>query len=83
MMAVRCGRRSAKYGSLCAHVLAVKGAVFIFVLHNRSKASEALVGTVLARGAVVARRAAVRSGRKGTCALCVLFAGYRDRYSTD
>lgn len=74
---------TAKYSSRCAHVLAVKGAVFIFVLHNRLKASEAPVGS--APRAMVARSAAmwIRDGREGTCAPCVRFAGYRDRYSTE
>lgn len=74
---------TAMYSSRCAHVLAVKGVVFIFVLHNRSKASEAPVRS--APRAIVARRAAVwiMDGREGTCAPCVRFADYRDRYSTD
>lgn len=55
-------------------MLVVKGAVFIFVLHNRMKASEAPVGS--APRATIARRAAawIRDGREGTCAPCVRFA---------
>lgn len=33
---------TARYSSRCAHVLAGKGAVFVFVLHNRPKAREEL-----------------------------------------